>query len=403
MTKEKVPILTIEGIIQHLKERRNIEKELKEYEKYSKLISENANDLISIFNKEFEYEYVNEPIHEKVLGYKKEDLIGRSMLNIIHPQDQLDTINFFKNLNFRNGASMELRIKNFKGKYIWIESKGNLVIEEDGQNKILLISRDITERKEIERNLVESEEKFRNLFEKSPNAIILFNMEGEILDCNLNTIKLSGFKKAELIGKNFLEVSGIVEKYIPTVIKDFKTLIKGEIPEGKEIQLYTKERKPVWIFYKASIVNLGGEKVLQIIIQDISEKRESEQKLKESEEKYRVITENANDLISVVNHQFKYEYINQAYKRILGYTYEDLIGQRAVKFIHPDDIERVVKKVKETYKKEFRTQIFRMRHKDGSYRWLAIKSNDIFDGDGLTKTIVISRDITEQIKLENEL
>ena len=92
MTKQKTPILTIEGIIEHLKERRNIEKELKEYEKYTRLISENANDLISIFSDKFEYEYVNEPVHEKVLGYTKGDLIGSSLFRYIHPQDQSKSI-----------------------------------------------------------------------------------------------------------------------------------------------------------------------------------------------------------------------------------------------------------------------------------------------------------------------
>ncbi len=207
---------------------------------------------------------------------------------------------------------------------------------------ILGVNIEITGRKTAEQNIRESEEKYRHLYEKSPNAILLFNIKGEIIDCNLTSEKLSGFKRSELIRKNFKETSFIPKKYIPFVLEDFKVLLKGKIVEPREIQLYTKEGTLAWISYQALMFNYENEKIIQVIIQNITERKDAEEKLKESEEKYRSLFENMNagfayhEVIVDDNNKpidYKYHEVNPAFEKLTGLKKEDLIGKTVTEAI----------------------------------------------------------------------
>ncbi|MCK4280886.1 MAG: PAS domain S-box protein, partial [Candidatus Lokiarchaeota archaeon] len=136
-------------------------KELKESEEKYRLISENANDLIAIVNQKTQFEYINENIHIKILGFSKDDLIGKSTLEIMHPDDINNAIESFKK-GFKYGELIDLvRLKDKNGIYHWLEVRGKRFIDQDGENKILMIARDISERKKVEQKLKESEEKYR--------------------------------------------------------------------------------------------------------------------------------------------------------------------------------------------------------------------------------------------------
>ena len=135
-----------------------------------------------------------------------------------------------------------------------------------------------------------------------------------------------------------------------------------------------------------------------------NEQKKVEEELTKSEEKYRLITENANDLISIIDSKFKFEFINeQAFKGLMRYSGEDLIGIRSTKFIHPDDLEGALKVLLKVFKEGWGKTTIRMKHKDGHYLWLEIHGRAFIDIEGRTKAIMISRDVTERRKAEEEL
>jgi PAS domain S-box-containing protein len=137
---------------------------------------------------------------------------------------------------------------------------------------------------------------------------------------------------------------------------------------------------------------------------DITEKYILTRKLKESEEKYRLITETAYDLIGVLNKKFKYEYINEtAFQQILGYSSKDLLGKSALEFTHPNDIASTSKALVEGFKQGEGGTELRFRHKKGYWIWIEAKGKTFIDKDGKLKAIVISRDITERKVAEKKL
>ena len=98
-----------------------------------RLITENANDTISVINEKFEIEFSNYNDQQKRLGYSQTDLIGKSILEFIHPQD-LDRVVKLLKKSFKVGkGEAEIRVKNKSGDYYWFEVKGNKFLDKDGK------------------------------------------------------------------------------------------------------------------------------------------------------------------------------------------------------------------------------------------------------------------------------
>ncbi|MFX1454257.1 MAG: PAS domain-containing protein, partial [Promethearchaeota archaeon] len=156
------------------------EKIIKGSEDKFKLILDNANDLITIINDKFIHEYLNEKAYFELLGYSEEDIIGKTPLIPLHPDDQNKALKLLQD-GFKQGKGHnELRVRHKKGHYLWLENKGTTFIDVDGQKKALIISRDITERKRVEQKLRDSEEKYRNLVMNIQDIIAEVDSENKI-------------------------------------------------------------------------------------------------------------------------------------------------------------------------------------------------------------------------------
>ncbi|MFX1500245.1 MAG: ATP-binding protein [Promethearchaeota archaeon] len=135
-------------------------------------ITENAKDLIIIYSAQFEIEYINEQAHLHLLGYLKEDLIGKKRTEFIHPDDFEKSVEMRKNL-LQNGEEMgELRFEKKNGQYIWLEIRSVNFIDNENEEKYLSISRDITEKKEAEKILEKENRMLKELDELKDDFII---------------------------------------------------------------------------------------------------------------------------------------------------------------------------------------------------------------------------------------
>jgi len=163
-------------VISDITEQKIAEEKLKKSEEKYRLITENANDMISITNKESKLEFVNESVHQKYLGYSKDEIIGTNRVSDIHPEDIQNIIDYAEELRERGESITELRFRRKDGKYIWLQMKGKNFIDIDGKEKTLSVSRDITDRKKIEQKLNESEKRYRLITDNSKEAVFIMDM-----------------------------------------------------------------------------------------------------------------------------------------------------------------------------------------------------------------------------------
>jgi len=317
-------------ILQDITDRKLAEQRLKESEEKYRLITENLNEIIGVFSVKGTLEYINEDAHEHVLGYTKEDLLGTRPFDLIHPDDRDSVVKTFQAAFDKKETNIEARVKRKDGTYIMMDVKAQTFKDGTGQVKLLSISRDISEHKKMELELKESEEKYRTLFEQSPNSIVLNDSKGMVIEINATVEKLFGYQKKDMLGKNFLDLGIFPPEALLLVKQKFLKRIKGEPISYYEIPTIKSNGDIVWIYPQGIPIILGNEPHILYILQDVTERKMAQQKLKESEEKYRSLFEKAPFIITLVNTQGKIIEINSTVEKVFGYKKEDLVGRNFV-------------------------------------------------------------------------
>ena len=378
-------------------------KKLKESEERHRLILENLNDLVYIVNLKLEIEYVNEEVYKQLLGYSISDTYGTPLLDIIHPDDYDNAIKALKKFFKKGYGIVELRVRNKKGGYNFFEIKGRLFIDYDGKQKGLIVACNINHRKEAEQQLKESEEGYRLITENSNDLIRVVDGKFKTEYINEQTHqRLLGYKIEDLIGTSFNNLvhpdeADQLNKLIREVVK---------IGEGRrEGRLKHKDGHWIWFDMKTKLFkdSKGNFKGLSVS-SDITEKKRAEQRLIESEQKYRLISENVNDIITVQGGNFNIEYINEhALKKILGYSKGELLGKKAITFVHPDDKERILKEFMRLFNEREASVEGRLIQKSGGLIWAEFNGKLVYDEKQKPKFLLVTRDITERKEAEDKL
>jgi len=157
----------------------------------------------------------------------------------------------------------------------------------------------------LEQKLKTSEQKFRHLFENSPYSVVLLELNETIKDCNIATIELFGIKKDHLIGANFseffidpLKLSSLLKERI-----DF--LNKGKILKPLELKLQKKNNIIIWVSLQTSLFKLDNETFMQIILQDITDRKKAEDIIKDEMKRLKEIDQIRSDFVRRTSHELK--------------------------------------------------------------------------------------------------
>ena len=363
--------------------------------------------MIAVIDEKFNFEYINERAHLEIIGYMKNDLIGKPIHEHTHPEDLKSGMkDLRKGLKYGVGSA-EFRYKHKNGHYIWMEIRGRTFKTKEGKTKILAITREITKRKKIEQELEDSKEKYQKIIENTKEGYFEVDLKGKFIFFNDAFTKLIDYDKKEVINSNYSKF--MTNENAKKTFQTFNKVYRGEITE-KSLRYEFIAKSGETIFGESSVYLRHDSKGKKIgfagFIRDITEQKKAEIELEKSEKRYRLITENANDLIAVMNDKFEYEYINEeVHKRINGYSKEDVIGLSALEIIHPDDLKMSVKKLRDSFKKKGSEDMaeVRIRHKDGHWMWFEVRGRTFIDTDGGLKGLVISRVIDERKQAEQKL
>jgi PAS domain S-box-containing protein len=295
---------------------------------------DNAGVIFVILNTDGTTEFINKKLTE-ILGYKEEDLIGKNWFDIIYPKNIVDEIKFtFQQVvaGITEPAEyLEIVVKTKKGREKTLAFRGITIKDDDDKIvQILASAEDITERKEMERALQESEERYRKLIDTSPDSIILSDLSGNIILANERAAEMHGYGKAEeLIGTSIIELTSIEDR--DKILESFRNSDISSEEGALEYTLLRKDGSSFPVELSSSIIldNEGIPIAVMGVGRDISERKKSELEIIESEEKYRMLFDIANDIVLVhkLASGLQKSFIVDANKRaceLLEYTKEEL-------------------------------------------------------------------------------
>ena len=389
------------GMVQDFTEKIILEKRLKRSEERYRLISENANDLISILNQSLKFEYINEKPCLLTLGYSRDEIIGKSVLDLVHPDDKKKSIIKLVDGLEKGKNVLELRIKHKKGFWVWIEVKGRTFTDKDGKIKGILIGRDITERKEADKRIKESEEKYHAIFNASPDFIYLTDLKGNILDANPAFLEKTKISLKEAQNKQILEF------FAGENLEDLKAQI-NELRVGKAIKgLEATVKNTLGEIYDCEINTVPlkeNEKITRTIsfARDITARKLAEQKLIMSEKKYRHLFESSPFAIWIVDFNGVIIDCNSTMNLLLSkYKRDDLIGKNIIEvlalFDRPEYFIPLFKSKLESFIKNepLNPLEFKMTRADKVEKWVNIRASKIKLGDEMLIQVLI-QDITEK-------
>ncbi|TFF99013.1 MAG: PAS domain S-box protein [Promethearchaeota archaeon] len=286
-------------------ERKLAEERLKEsQEKYKNMI----NDLdLGFFQAKWDGTILNvNPAFRMIMGYShSEELIGKKISFFLkNPEDQKK---YSEELLENNIVDNYITHgQNVYGEELILQTDSHLKRDEDGNPmEIEGTIADITERFKLEQKLKLSEERYRFLFENSPLAIILSDLNGVIREINPATEKLIGYSKKEVIGRSYLNLSIIHPDDLPIIQQRFRQYIKGETAPPIDVKFYRKDGSLLWANINSNIIKIGNETFLHVMCQDITERKKAELLVKEEIEKLKELDQIRKDLISRVSHELK--------------------------------------------------------------------------------------------------
>jgi PAS domain S-box-containing protein len=255
------------------------------------------------------------------------------------------------------------------------------------------------ESKQAEEALRESEGKYRALFETAQDAIFLSDERGRFLDVNQAACESLGYLKEELLELRNKDIDADPRGY-----EAFMKVRDGLVENMRfEVDQRRKDRTLLPVEVAGCFFTSGGQRISLAIARDITERKNAEEALRESEEKYRLLVENANDAIFVMQDQ-KVKFPNPRAVEIGRYLGVDLEQVLFINYIHPEDREMVIKRHISRLKGEKvpSTYSFRLIARDGEELWMELNAI-LINWEGKPATLNFLRDITKQKKLEAQL
>ena len=383
---------------------KDTQQKLEENEKLYSLLLKNSHDLVALHDPDGTFKYLS-PAVKAMLGYDEEELIDTLAIDLAHPDDRPMLLKALQEdtTTGQPRSNLVFRLKHKQGHYVWGEVSAVPIKDEKQKVKFILTSnRDVTKRMHLEQKLLDSEMLFRSLSENATVGVFRTDPLGNCTYVNARWSYIAGFTNEQAQSGGWM--SAIHEEDKPKVVEEWIASIK----EDREFSLeyrFIGSGKIFWVQGGSSKYTDSVGNILGYVgtINNITERKVAEKKLFESEELYRLLSENSRDMISLHQPDGTYVFVSASVKELLGFMPGELIDTSPYELIHPDDHKRLQEGPHQNLRKGIgATNIeYRVKKKDGTYIWMNAYTHPVLDCEGnLTSFQTSSRDISAQKEYE---
>jgi PAS domain S-box-containing protein len=306
-------------------------------------------------------------------------------------------------------SNVLFRFKNAQGEYEWLQVRETVLsYTPQGRVKELLCFYTIvTDFKKTERALAESEIRFRTIFELAPIGIAIIDKADRFLYANESLCRTLGYTPARLVAMRFADVT-----HPDDVNKTMQ--LSGNVRSDDAYNLIEVEKR--YLHQSGRIVvgksiatpffDENGEPTsMLVLIEDVTQKHQTETALRQSEERFRALIQNSSDVIITFDKDYNRTYVSPSIERMLGYTPQEFIAIKLEDLIAPEDIGAVMR-ARITSLNQPGVEVYyqaRNRRKDGMIGYLEVKMVNLLHDPAVRAVVANMRDVTDRMAAEAAL
>jgi len=272
-------------------------------------------------------------------------------------------------------------------------------------DKVVTIVRDITSRKEAENALEESEKRYRTIYQNTPVMLHSIDRDGRIISVSDFWLESLGYKREEVIGRKSTDF--LTEESRLRAAEALPKFFRAGYVKDFPYQFVKKNGEVIEVLMSAYGERDESGKIVRslAVIIDITELKRTENALRQSEEKYRALYDNAPLSYQALDEDGILIDVNPSWLRTLGYEKEEVVGRSFGDFLHPDYIDKFKIGFEEFKRRGYVHDIhFRIRHKDGHYLLVSFEGCIGYNPDGsVSQTFCVFQDITKRQEAEDAL
>jgi PAS domain S-box-containing protein len=383
--------------IRDISSRIKAEKTLRESEARLKAMFDTAGTAIALIGVDGKWRQCNRYWSE-MFGYPLEEAQTLTVSEITHPDDRPSIEDTFAKILRCESEScrLELRFLTKNRSIVWGDLSVVPIVDMQGMILNLIgVCTDVTERKLMEENLRTSEERFRSIAEQMSDMIFVTNSEGVVTYLSPAAEPLFGYEIDEMVGRPL--VSFVDGSDVESAAKNFQALASHEeIPRNLEFRMKRKDDSVFYGEFSATEYQAGGTVG---VIRDVTDRKMAEQKLQESVQRFRDISEATGEFIWETDRSGRVTYLSNRFEQILGFTREELFGRTPFEMLKRTGGEWDT----EFWKRErylfggIRDHELNVFSKSGKSVWLSVTALPILDpGGAVTGFRGAALDITER-------
>ena len=319
----------------------------------------------------------------RTFGFAREEILGRTFVDFGLWADP-EARGRIRDLLLAHGT-----VRNYECR--WRAKSGEIaevllsadVIEIDGGPVMLSTGLDVTQRKRAEARLRESEGRFVKIFQSSPLPVQISRLQdGRFLEVNDAWAKWFGWPRDEAVGKTSIDLQIWIH---PSDRDEFVQMLRtGVGVRNMECRLRKRSGEIAEVLVSAELLELGGESCIVASAMDITERKQAERQLRESERRFRDFAEAAGEYVWELDVDGRFTYLSRRAEQVLGYPPEELYGRRPYELMPAGEQERLREWYAETMRARvaFRNVEQRILTRSGSQVWQIVSGVPIVDPDG---------------------
>lgn len=370
-------------------------------DKYLTLV-ETAPDIIFVVDLEGNFLYINKTA-QKITGYSLSELLQKNLLDLMAPDYRELIQKVFQNFaQITHHPLHEVEVISSNGGRVPLDIHLKVLKDNKGQIFALVgIARDITERKKFEETLKESEKKYLTLVENAKHGVTIIQ-DGICKFANKAIEQITGFSKDELVGKPLFDKVSSKDKECVSERQKLKLTAK-DAPSVCNLTVTSKKGIEKELEISTASIPYEGRPAVLGIVRDLTERKKMNEALHKSEEKYRLLVENINDVIFILDNEGRFTYISPAIQNYNGLASKELRGESLLNLVHPQDKQHISEALKKILSGDTSPYEFRLIHNEGKTRYVRISCRPLSGGNLQAGILGIATDITERKKVIEEL